>query len=94
MRRPITALAAVLASLAACAGTPGSDPSEGVGSRATGNKAWAKIDGSYAAYGDFERAEAACGHKGGLPDVAAAPESDGDYHACMREQGWALVSIE
>jgi hypothetical protein len=97
MRRPMTCLVplfAVLTLLAACATSTGVSPSPETHADSNEVKVWAKIDGSYAAYGEFERAQAACGIKDGLPDVAAAPSPGRAYRACMRDQGWGLVSIE
>jgi hypothetical protein len=91
MRRPMTALATLLTLLAACSTLPGTDSWNDDSSQ---EKVWAKVDDSYAAYGEFERAQASCGVKDGLPDVAAAPTPSRVYQSCMRDQGGALVSIE
>jgi hypothetical protein len=91
MLRPTAALATLLTLLAACSSLPGADGSNDASSH---EKVWAKVDGSYAAYGEFERAQTACGVTKGLPDVAAAPAPSRAFQTCMRDQGWALVSIE
>ena len=58
------------------------------------NTVWAKTDGSYAAYGDFERAEAACGAtEGELPSVSAGPGTRKAWAECMKTQGWARVQL-
>jgi hypothetical protein len=54
-------------------------------------KVWAKAGDAYAAPGDYERAEAACRARGGLPDVAAGPRISREFVRCMRTQGWLLV---
>ena len=94
MHRPLNALVALLAILSGCSATMGVGRTGPSLSDSDQGKVWAKIDSSYAAYGDFERAQAACGIKDGLPDVAAAPSPLRAYQECMREQGWALVAIE
>jgi hypothetical protein len=94
MRRQITALAPLLALLGACTTTSGIGSFGTFGTDSDAEKVWAKVDGSYAAYGDFERAQSTCGIKDGLPDVAAAPTPTRAYQTCMRDQGWGLVAIE
>jgi hypothetical protein len=94
MCRPLTVLVALVALLGGCAARPPVDSAGSSSADPEKGKGWAKIDSSYAAYGDFERAQAACGIKNGMPDVAAAPGPRKAYQACMRSQGWALVPIE
>ena len=86
MHRALACTAAVLASLTfACITSPPKAPDDTV---------WAKADGGYAAYGDFERAEAACGgSEGSLPDVSAGPRSRRSYATCMKAQGWERVRL-
>jgi hypothetical protein len=55
------------------------------------DKVWAKADEAYAGPGDYERAEAACRIRDGLPDVAAGPRTSREFVRCMRTQGWILV---
>jgi hypothetical protein len=57
---------------------------------AAGNKVWAKAKSAYAAPGDYERAESACGGNQGLPDVSAGPGRP-EFIDCMRGHAWVLV---
>ena len=56
-----------------------------------GDRVWAKANAAYAGLGDYERAESACRHNDGLPDVAAGPRYSPDFLECMRGHGWVLV---
>jgi hypothetical protein len=57
---------------------------------ASGNKVWAKANSAYAAPGDYERAESACGGNKGLPGVSAGPAGP-EFVDCMRDYAWVLV---
>lgn len=100
MQRALSPIAAVLALLAGgCAGSPpaahvAAAAAEPVLEESPKETVWAKADGSYAAFGDFERAEAACGGvHGELPDVSAGPGTRRAYAECMKTQGWVRVRI-